>query len=597
MGNFQIQLFGRPTLISETGASRLTDRLALFLAMLCSAPNLSLDRAELAEHLWPDRITGRINLRKFLSRLQQAGPPICDLVDAKSDLVSLNKCASSCDLMQFLDALKSREQSAAVNALSLVQGQFLEGIKNLPPIAEDWLRVQREIVSEQALELKDIILSDSRRFGKLETRHQSIIAKSLRALNVGGYRSVSKVVAAPERSVDEPNDISRKRDSRPRLAFYEPETSEVQPTGFPISRFVIEIADRLSSYRTFVVLACHSSFQIGRDDSSRSLKDELRPDYSAHTALALGSQGPVLRLEMVRESDSSIFWAAEFKLNTQDIVLTGSAIVRNVVATLAEALEKDVTERAKSEADSSAFLQYLCGREAQSGSDLPSVRRARKLFSQALCTDPSFSVARARLAETYLAEWLLRGGQDGEVLQRARKEANKALCDDRGSSIAHWISGATALYQRDYDLVLGAFETAETLCPNSADLLLDYADALSHLEEESKAEATFTRALDLNPAPPDRYWWFGASIALSCGEFDIAAQRCDSIVSPEVGIGMRTTSYALSGNLELARDWAKQLQEVLPGQSIDDLAGLMPGSDKSSLHRNYKEGLRIAGLD
>ncbi len=88
------------------------------------------------------------------------------------------------------------------------------------------------------------------------------------------------------------------------------------------------------------------------------------------------------------------------------------------------------------------------------------------------------------------------------------------------------MSAVIALYQRDFDLSAQLFLEAEAFAPNSADFLIQHADALGHFGEIDLAWEKFNQAIDHNPLAPDIYWWAGATIALKRAEYSTAVQLC-----------------------------------------------------------------------
>jgi tetratricopeptide (TPR) repeat protein len=244
----------------------------------------------------------------------------------------------------------------------------------------------------------------------------------------------------------------------------------------------------------------------------------------------------------------------------------------------------------------SALLHFLEGRALQARCDLPHVRRARSEFSKALIVDEGFAPAHARIAETLFVEWILCGGTDAELLSAARQRAQQAVRLEPAGPTGHWVSGAVALYQRQWDKVNEAYAEAESLAPHDADMLLEYGDALSHLGDHAAAEEKFSKAIDLNPIPPDRYLWFGASIAFNRMDFATAADRCDRISDETVALGLRTTSYANAGRMDDARKWARRLKEALPDVKADHLVQLSPDRDGEVANKAYVDGLRMAGV-
>ena len=157
------------------------------------------------------------------------------------------------------------------------------------------------------------------------------------------------------------------------------------------------------------------------------------------------------------------------------------------------------------------------------------------------------------------------------------------------------MSAVVALYQRDFETSAQKFFEAEALAPNSADLLLQHADALAHFGELSLAWERFQQAIDLNPFAPDIYWWAGASIALKREEYQTALQLCGNMEDDEPALRVLTASHALSGNLLAARETARRLQENYPGMTAREISGLSPDRNPAANEKLF-QAFRLAGI-
>lgn len=586
----EIRLFGSPQWVEAGQARPLIDRAAQIFGVLAMSEGGVLRRAHVAETLWGDTDTGLTNLRQALSRLKRAHPSLMDLILADSATLTLRVSACDIDILR----LKSPSED-----LVLPQGEFLEGTDRPSEDFEDWLRAARNTLQQQRRRIAQTALERALRYGRCDLSEFEALAEQLRAFDDGTDNVEATIKAAarhaglrPAQTISQTEDAPARAEP-PRLAMLRPVADLRLP--IPIERFIEDVTDRLSRFRSFATLAPFSSFGIRADDIPASA-ERMNLAYVAETRVIGTADSPHLAMRLTSTRDARIVWATELPLAPEALLDSGRRMAQTLAETLADQVESDLAGQERALGTPGAYLHFLAGRTQQMRGDLPALRRARNSFRAALRQDPGFAVARARIAETLVIEWILRGGTDGELLADAFEQASKARDHDSGAAEAHWILGSTQLYRREYDRVERHFETAQMLAPHSADLILNYADAMSHLDASAKAETLFRKALDLNPTPPDRYWWFGASIALSNGDFTTAAQRCDWIASDEVAVGMRTTCYALSGQSQKAGIWAQRMREVLPGISIDELVSLMPGPRTGDLQRNYKEGLQIAGL-
>lgn len=382
----------------------------------------------------------------------------------------------------------------------------------------------------------------------------------------------------------------------PRLALLCPKTPDGRPASKHLAARVIhELASGLAAWRSFAVLAPHSSFSVSDDFGIPHDNTALRADYCLSGQLISDDAGAArIDLCLVHLPSRTILWSGRFPLSAAEIGPALARFTARIVVSIADRLEDHTHETLRLKTDPSALLCFLTGRSHQHRSDLPYVRRARAAFQKALLIDASFAPAHARIAETLYNEWVLRGGGDKDLLEAAKVQASRAVALDPTEPTGHWVSGAVSLYLQEFDEVAAAFTSAEELAPHDSGLILEYADALSHLGDHMTAEQRFSHAVELNPLPPENLWWVGVSIAFNAGAFEVAANRCDQMRDTEVGVGLRAVSYAMAGRLPEAGHWAKRLDEALPGATAEMLSEFPPNRDKADYRRNYTEGLRIA---
>ncbi|MDC0116057.1 hypothetical protein OAH97_01105 [Octadecabacter sp.] len=596
---FPLRLLGTATWLGDDTPRTVPEGTAMILGYLAMAPNGTVSRAELAEILWSDITVGRNNLRQALSRLKKDHASYADWVTADATTVRLEAPPHSIDAFDPTDFLCWCNRHCDIGVMS--EPILLAGLERSSPLFEDWLREKRVDITDRFVAAARGLLATLTRARGANILEIGSLCRLLSKIDPLGadhqitaaLRTAGRVeLAAVSAGFDKPVDGQRKS---LRVALMRPQITTGSDVGISANIFYGELVDRLSAFRTFSVVSVHSSFRYEPANIDEA-KDALRADFIAVSNIFHSSRGLTLGMRLLDMSDDTIAWAAEFAISPDIMARSSAGLVRHIAGFLGSSLEAAIARNAKELAEPSAFLHFLRARDAQGKCDLPSLRRSRNHLIEALRLDEGFALARAQMAGTLVVEWILRGGRDHELLVRAEQQSAAALNTDGACAMAHWMSGSVALYQRRYDSVESAFDQAEALAPHSADLLLEYGDVMSHLQVPERAEIYFQRALDLNPEPPVRYWWFGASIALSSSDFALAADRCDLVGDDDVAVGMRTACYAMNGDLQKASIWAERTRDVLPDHSVNDLVELMPGDPSSDLHRNYAEGLRSAGL-
>ena len=381
----------------------------------------------------------------------------------------------------------------------------------------------------------------------------------------------------------------------PRLAILAPGWTAAPERTELLKVLIEDVANELARHRTFAVLAPHSSFQVDHDSGVPRKNGILRADYTVSGFVKPRGSGESLALRMVNCARQEIVWAAEFPISQSELMSSFRMLAIRISASLASGLETDMLLHLRKNGSGTAYLHYLEGQRWLKNCDLPRLRRARKAFGESISKDGRFAPAHARIAQTLYLEWLLLGGDDPRLLVDAREHAGLALALDPNNALGHWMAGVISLYQRDFDHSAEKFEEAEVLNPNSADLLVQHADALSHFGNAEAGWKKFERAIDLNPLPPDHYWWAGASIAFVQGDLARSIELCGRLKNDEPVLRLLAASHALAGNIEPARTYGKRLAELYPGQSAAQMFKIAPDRDSRVLNR-FLEGLRLAGV-
>src|SRR5690606_22297668 len=222
-------------------------------------------------------------------------------------------------------------------------------------------------------------------------------------------------------------------------------------------------------------------------------------------------------------------------------------------------------------------------------------RRARLILRRAVRLNPEFALPHGRIAQTFYLEWLILGGNDPELLLKSRQFARRAMELDQGAAIGFWISAIVDLYQRRFDESAEQFAEAEALSPNCADLLVEHADALGHLGEAELGWKKFERAIELNPLPPDHYWWAGASIAFCRERYDTAIDLCGRMKNTEPAVRLLAASHALLGQEAEARAYGRKIKEMYPSEPAGEIIKVAP-TRVEKVGELFLKGLRIAGV-
>lgn len=631
-----IRLLGVPSVYYSRNTPFPAKGYAL-LAVLLLVPGNELARQKAAALLWEDVAQTRAmaNLRQLLVRVQSKQPEAGPLIETTQTRISLGPGAQSSDLAAFLQSCKATDLEGMMAGIEQFTGELLDGMEFEGEQLNLWLLTERASLREKLFNRAAAALEETTRFGADRGGNIGKIADRLLAFEPDSpecYRIISKAYGrcGDQDGVDRidrlmnsvlnpalprvPGNTSSKPSGTvwvaptgvkpveerpappkppvPRVAFSSPRHIDQHPDAQLAEAFVEDVANSFSRFKTFVVV---SPFSTMRDFRGGNLSnwEKIRSNYSVQSFLLPGSQK--ISFTVIDDGTGEIIWSAEYSMEPEDLHYTFRLLAKTVAANLAQQIERQMLDSGRS-INAQSYLHVLRGQNLIKTCNLSMIRRARKEFRQGLTYDKDLSIARARIAQTMQLEWLLLGGTDPHLLHRAKAEADAAIEIDSTAGIGYWMAAVIALYQRDYTTSEAKFQEAETLSPNSSDLLIQHADALAHFGKPKDAWNRFKHAIDLNPLAPDIYWWAGASIAFKLADYAEAVRLCKQMDDEEPALRILTASLALDGQIESARQYARRLMDVYPGMTAQEISRFMPDKNPEN-SKIFLEGLKLAGFD
>ncbi len=631
-----IRLLGVPSVYHSRNTPFPAKGYAL-LAVLLLVPGNELARQKAAALLWEDVAQTRAmaNLRQLLVRVQSKQPEAGPLIETTQTRISLGPGAQSSDLAAFLQSCKATDLEGMMSGIEQFTGELLDGMEFEGEQLNLWLLTERASLREKLFNRAAAALEETTRFGADRGGNIGKIADRLLAFEPDSpecYRIISKAYGrcGDQDGVDRidrlmnsvlnpalprvPGNTSGRPSGTvwvaptgvkpveerpappkppvPRVAFSSPRHIDQHPNAQLAEAFVEDVANSFSRFKTFVVVSPFSTMRDFRGGNVSNW-EKIRSNYSVQSFLLPGSQK--ISFTVIDDGTGEIIWSAEYSMEPEDLHYTFRLLAKTVAANLAQQIERQMLDSGRS-INAQSYLHVLRGQNLIKTCNLSMIRRARKEFRQGLTYDKDLSIARARIAQTMQLEWLLLGGTDPHLLHRAKAEADAAIEIDSTAGIGYWMAAVIALYQRDYATSEAKFQEAETLSPNSSDLLIQHADALAHFGKPKDAWNRFKHAIDLNPLAPDIYWWAGASIAFKLADYAEAVRLCKQMDDEEPALRILTASLALDGQIESARQYARRLMDVYPGMTAQEISRFMPDKNPEN-SKIFLEGLKLAGFD
>ncbi len=637
----RVALIGRPRLVArDHGDIALPEKAYLLLAMLAVAPEARLDRDIVRRLIWQAESAERRagSLRQLLSRIdQRLGQDLPPLLVNDRNEIRLNLSAWNVDLID----LSTARPPLAPQFWPLLQGELLEGANLETHGAEEWLRFERDRLSERRVHLLRETLDDADalsdadllflggRLLDIDPAEESAVRALMFAY--GRKKETSAARKIYQQCVDrlrddygaEPEPATRAMAERLGVVSHaraiepmiRPDFQPVEHTGEP--RIVIlppqavlndgvlgrightlleELTIRLGQQRGFKIIAAHTSLELlSRAIDPAAAAPELTFDYSVYVTIRGGEEDVYATCRLTKLSDSSVLWAHDFSLGLAHINDSFAQLSRRIVLCLTDRIEREELLQPV-DVSPTAYRLYLEGKRLLAKTELPLLRKARQFFQASLKRCDSFAPAHAGIARATSLEWVVRFMRDRDLLDKAKDAALQARETDPNNGRVFRELGHISLYQRRFEESLAYYQHAQELSPNDADILADHADALSHDGQLDRALELSLSAFRLNPLPSDHYYWQLGGIYYVQQNYAKALEALEPVRSKPATARLLAASYAMIGDLQQANRYAQIVLENFPDFRTEHLWHFVPDRDPGYT-RLLIEGLNRAGLN
>jgi tetratricopeptide (TPR) repeat protein len=293
-------------------------------------------------------------------------------------------------------------------------------------------------------------------------------------------------------------------------------------------------------------------------------------------------------------------WSDRYDRTLQDSIALQGELAAEIATALATKLtpEEKAQVEAKLTNNPDAYVVYLRGREFQMR---PEVSRdnyvaAEQCYRHAVALDPRFALARARLAEILAGRYGWFDHQPA-LLAEARSHAEEALRLDPHCGQAHMLMAKILAWsvksiERD-QAIRQEVASALRLVPNDGYLVMIAALFQTDMDWLEEAEATFQRAIEINPREPKVFYNYAT---LQEKKRDVAKARWASDRSLELApesvyFRLFRASYEFLWTGEVART-KKFLAEIPAGKDPDGRV-TAAHCTVALYERNFPEALRL----
>jgi len=303
-----------------------------------------------------------------------------------------------------------------------------------------------------------------------------------------------------------------------------------------------------------------------------------------------------VNVQLIRAATAEHLWAESYNRTLDDVFgvegEVASTIADQLNAKLSGAEQKAVAEKPTQNA--AAYDAYLRGLTIEHNNyNYDAYIQAERNYQRAVELDPNFGLAWARMA--ILRSFLNFNAIDpntytAESVKQAADRA-MALAPDAGES---WIALGSYRYRivRNFDSALAAYEEARKRLPNSA-LVYEYLGfILRRLGRWQEAEASYKKAMELDPRDVQLLTSVGNEFYLYLRRFDDALTSIDRAlqIAPDAAGEHANKAVVLQAVGRI--DEARQELALVPDDVLDDWV-VAARISQAMYERNFSEAINI----
>jgi serine/threonine-protein kinase len=336
-----------------------------------------------------------------------------------------------------------------------------------------------------------------------------------------------------------------------------------------------EILNELSKIPALRVTARTSSFAFrGKDQDVRTVANTLNVDTVLEGSVRRAGNRVRVSVQLIKASDGYQLWSERFDRDLTDIFAIQDEISSAIVKSLRERFRCSIGACAvpRHTPPLEAYHELLLGRYHRFRFTPESYALSKRAFEKAVEIDPEYADAYANLAIFHIAEWALDITEPRVAIENARSAALKALELDSSAGLAHAILGSlegAADYQ--WDRAEASFAKALELDPNSPDIHVQYG--YWFLRPQSRfREARQQYRIALESDPLSTFARFTTAEAyFHEGKFEEAVETCRKALELDPNywppLTMGATALAVMGRADESREWLAKARALAP----DDL--------------------------
>jgi adenylate cyclase len=364
-----------------------------------------------------------------------------------------------------------------------------------------------------------------------------------------------------------------------------------------------EIINSLSKTPKLLVIDRGSTFAYkGKTGDLRRISRDLGVQYILTGSVRKAGDRVRVNAQLIDAGRGEHIWAERYDREIKDLFALQDEITLRITQALQIKLTEGEQARIYGKGTDSldAYLKWLQGQAFLIRGNKENNALARRLFEDAIRSDPDWAQSYVLLGWTYLVE-LLSGWSSSpqSSLEEAINLVRKSLSLDDSLPGPHGLMSQIHLYKRQHEEAIAEARKAVTLAPGFAFAYTWLGTALMYAGRSHEAINSLEKATRLNPFPP-AYWMrdLGEAYRMA-GRYTEAVAAFKRAIQAnlhyvEAYVGLACT-YALMDRLSDAEEAASEVLRIDPDFSVQDYAKLIPYKEDKDL-KCVIEALSKAGL-
>jgi TolB-like protein/DNA-binding winged helix-turn-helix (wHTH) protein/Tfp pilus assembly protein PilF len=280
---------------------------------------------------------------------------------------------------------------------------------------------------------------------------------------------------------------------------------------------------RIAPARIHVIAWTSSKAYKRTQKTVAQIGSELGASHLVESTIRRDPKQVRITTKLIRVKDQVQLWNNTYDLQPSALLRVqeeiGTTIARHVGGEFSPRAEQTTV---KPPPDADTHDLYLRSRYYWYQRTPESMRKSVEYLTAAIQKDPSYALAYAGLADTYVVQAVITWSDPRELWSKAKLATEKALSLDPNLAEAHTAAGMVSFFMTwDWVSAERSFRRAVELNPNSAIAHQFYAHFLSNSVRPSEAVAEIQKAREIDPLSPMMHT-FGAAILVVAKRYEDA---------------------------------------------------------------------------